>query len=96
MMQGAGEQRSEVARLLAQINSEYEAAQRGLFGTAAGSSRHDFITKRMETVGQLHEQLHDLVGDAAIAMIAEHLHQQPHMDKQDHPHDTLSKDDNET
>jgi hypothetical protein len=46
-MQGAREQRSEVARLLAQINSEYEAAQRGLFGTAAGSSRHDFITKRI-------------------------------------------------
>lgn len=95
-MQGAGEQRSEVARLLAQINSEYEAAQRGLFGTAAGSSRHDFITKRMEAVGQLHKQLHDLVGDAAIAMIAEQFYQQSHMDKRDHSHDALDKDDNET
>jgi hypothetical protein len=76
-MRGAGEQRSEVARLLTQINSEYEAAQRGLFGTAAGSSRHDFITRRMEAMGQLHEQLHDLVGDAAIAIIAEQLQQQP-------------------
>ncbi len=76
-MREAGEQRSEVARLLAQISSEYDAAQRGLFGTAAGYSRHDFITKRMETMGQLHEQLHDLVGDAAIAMIAEQLQQHP-------------------
>lgn len=76
-MREAGEQRSEVARLLAQISSEYEAAQRGLFGLAAGYSQHDFITKRMETMSQLHEQLHDLVGDAAIAMIAEQLHQKP-------------------
>jgi hypothetical protein len=70
-MRGANEQRSEIARMLAQISDEYQAAQSGLFGLAAGCSRHDFITKRMETIGQLHEQLHDLVGDAAIAMIAE-------------------------
>lgn len=74
-MRGANEQRSEIARMLAQISDEYQAAQRGLFGLAAGSSRHDFITKRMETIGQLHEELHELVGDAAIAMIAEQLDQ---------------------
>jgi hypothetical protein len=64
-------QRSEVARLLTHIREEYEAAQRGLSGLAAGTSQHAFITAKMENIGTLHSQLHDLVGDAAIAMIAE-------------------------
>ncbi len=72
-MLGAYEQGSEVARLLAQINAEYEAAQRGLSGLACGTSRHDFITARMERMGQLHNQLQSLVGDMAIVMIAEQL-----------------------
>ena len=72
-MLGAHEQRSEVARLLAQISAEYEAAQRGLTGLAQGVSRHEFITARMENMGQLHCELHSLVGDIAIAMIAEQL-----------------------
>ncbi len=72
-MLGAQEQRSEVARLLAQISAEYEAAQRGLSGLSCGSSQHAFITARMENMGQLHTQLQSLVGDVAIAMIAEQL-----------------------
>ena len=72
-MLGANEQRSEVARLLSQISSEYEAAQRGMSGLAYGSARHDFITARMENMGQIHTQLQAIVGDAAIAMIAEQL-----------------------
>lgn len=73
-MLGADAQRSEVARLLSQISEEYEAAQRGLSGLSYGTLRHDFITARMENIGQLHTQLHSLVGDVAIAMIAEQLH----------------------
>jgi hypothetical protein len=69
-MLGANEQRSEVAHLLSQISAEYEAAQRGLSGLSYGSSRHEFITARMENIGQLHNQLYSLVGDAATAMIA--------------------------
>jgi hypothetical protein len=69
----AQEQRSEVARILAQITQEYEAAQRGLTGLAYGTARHEFITARMENMGQLHSELQALVGDAAIAMIAEEL-----------------------
>jgi hypothetical protein len=65
------EQKSEVARLLQQISSEYEAAQRGLTGLAWGTSQHEFITARMGNMGQLHNQLHSLVGDVAIAMIAD-------------------------
>ena len=72
-MLGAEEQRSEVAQLLAQISAEYEAAQQGLSGLSMGTSRHDFITARMENMGRIHTQLHTLVGDAAIAMIADQL-----------------------
>ena len=72
-MLGANEQRSEVARLLTQISAEYEAAQRGLSGLACGISQHGFITARIESMGQLHHELHDIVGDVAIAMIADQL-----------------------
>jgi len=72
-MQGAYEQGSEVARLLSQISAEYEAAQRGLTGLAYGTSMHEFITARMERMGHLHTQLQSLVGDEAIAMVADKL-----------------------
>lgn len=66
-------QRSEVARLLTQISEEYEAAQRGLYGLAYGTSKHEFITKRMENMGKIHSQLEAIVGDTAIALIANEL-----------------------
>lgn len=72
-MLGTHEQRSEVARLLSQISAEYEAAQRGLSGLAYGTSQHEFITAKMENMGQLHSQLQSIVGDIAIAMIADQL-----------------------
>jgi len=72
-MLGANEQRSEVARLLAQITAEYEAAERGLTGLALGVSQHEFITARMEHMGELHSELQSLVGDIATAMVAEQL-----------------------
>jgi hypothetical protein len=64
---------SEVARLLSQITAEYEAAQRGLTGLAYGTSQHEFITTRMENMGQLHSELQTIVGDSAIALIADAL-----------------------
>jgi len=67
------DQRSEVARLLSQISAEYEAAQRGLTGLTYGMSQHDFITARMENMGQIHSKLQLIVGDTAIAMIADRL-----------------------
>ncbi len=48
---------SEVARLLAQIREEYEAAERGLSGLTQGTSKHEFVTKKMENMGKLHSQL---------------------------------------
>lgn len=72
-MQQASKQNSEVAKLLAQISAEYEAAQRGMGGFAYGSSKHEFITARMEHMGRLHRQLQSIVGESAIAMIADTL-----------------------
>jgi hypothetical protein len=72
-MTGANEQRSDVARILAQISAEYEAAQRGLTGLSYGISQHEFITAKMENMGRLHNELENIVGDQAIALIAEQM-----------------------
>lgn len=72
-MTGANEQHSDVARILAQISAEYEAAQRGLTGLSYGISQHEFITAKMENMGRLHNELENIVGDQAIALIAEQM-----------------------
>jgi hypothetical protein len=69
-MPGTHKHQSEVARLLAQISEEYEAAQQGLSGLAQGSSQHHFITRRMERMGELHSELRDFIGDEAIVLVA--------------------------
>lgn len=76
-MLGANEQRSEVARLLAQIGAEYQAGHRALSGGADVASQHgDLITVRTNTMGQLHIQLQGIVGEhEAVAMIADQLNQ---------------------
>jgi hypothetical protein len=67
-------QHSEVGRLLRQISSEYEAAQRGLSGLASGVSQHAFITQKMENMNNYQQELQLLVGEKpAVAMIAECL-----------------------
>jgi hypothetical protein len=68
------ETRSEVARLLAQIQAEYHSGMRGLSGLASGNARHDFIAARMERIGQFHNELCDLVGPHdAIALVVHTL-----------------------
>ena len=65
---------SEVARLLQQIALEYEAAGRGLHGLASGAAKHEFITKRMESIQQAHVALQGIVGsDHAIRLVAQTL-----------------------
>jgi hypothetical protein len=59
---------SAVARLVAQITAEYEAAERALHGMAEGAARHQFINARMERMGTLKNELAEQVGDAAEAM----------------------------
>jgi hypothetical protein len=64
---------SEVARLLSKITAEYEAAQLGLTGLAYGIAQHEFISARMENMGQLHSELQTIVGDSAMALIVDAL-----------------------
>ena len=54
---------SEVARLKSQIESEIQAARWALYGQALGTAQHQFITRRMERMGMLHEELTELVGE---------------------------------
>jgi hypothetical protein len=60
---------SEVTRILAQIDAEYEAAEWGLRGLALGRARHDFIAARTMHVSQLFARLNTLVGKEAITLI---------------------------
>lgn len=67
---------SEVARLRQRIHLEYEAAQRGLYGTAHGVAQHAFITQRLENMTAHHEALKQLVGEqGAIKILMEVLEQ---------------------
>lgn len=70
-------QESEVARILVQIQTEYEAGQRGLCGLAYGTAQHDFINARMERLGELHNELQDLIGEKATALMAQTLDKCP-------------------
>ena len=70
------ENKSEVARLMRQIELEYEAAQRAMHGFAAGSGKHQFITARMENMGRHHERLRQLVGEQeAVKALVEAMEQ---------------------
>jgi len=63
---------SEVARLRKQYEEEYLAAQRGLSGFSVGTTRHQFITKKMEQMEHCHTQLAKLVGEReATRMVSE-------------------------
>ena len=70
-MPESSKNQSEVARILEQISLEYEAAQRIMYGFAAGAGKHQFISARMENMGQLHSKLREIVGESAIEMVAE-------------------------
>jgi hypothetical protein len=53
---------SEVARIRQQIEHEYQVMRQGLLGIAQ-MARHDFISKRMEALVYLEEELAMYVGD---------------------------------
>jgi hypothetical protein len=73
-MSDAQNNNSEVARILSHIREEYEAAKLGLSGLAEGTSRHAFVTKKMENMGKLHLELEGLIGVMpAIELITDHL-----------------------
>jgi hypothetical protein len=60
-MQEANNQ-SEVARLMQRLDAECEAARLAMHGYAE-TARHEAITKRMENMGRLHEELMGIVGE---------------------------------
>lgn len=62
------ENTGEVARLLRQIDLEYEAAQRGLNGLAA-VARNQFITARMEAIERFQSALQEIVGEQEAARL---------------------------
>jgi uncharacterized protein YoaH (UPF0181 family) len=69
---------SEVARMRQHIAAEYLSAQLGLFGLAEGTTRHSFITTKMERMGESFETLAEMMGKGqAIQIVAETLQEVP-------------------
>ena len=58
-----------MARLRYQIEQEYLAAELAMNGFAAGGSRHEFITAKMERVGECRKELAQFVGDQEATRI---------------------------
>jgi hypothetical protein len=69
---------SDVARMRQTIAAEYLSAQLGLTGVAEGTSRHRFITNKMERMGESFEALAEMMGkDQAIQIVAQTLQEVP-------------------
>jgi hypothetical protein len=69
---------SEIARMRQQIVTEYLSAQLGLSGFAEGTSRHSFITTKMERMGESFEILAEMMGkEQAIQIVAQTLQEVP-------------------
>jgi hypothetical protein len=66
--------RSEVARLLKEIELTYQAAKSGLEGLAAGTAKHEFITAKMEKLDTYRESLTQFIGaDQAMELLVQVL-----------------------
>jgi len=64
--------KSEVARLTAQIAAEYEAGVQALRGPMSGNARHDFIVAKMEGMERARVALVAQVGEEnAMPLIIE-------------------------
>jgi hypothetical protein len=69
---------SEIARVRQQIAAEYLSAQLGFSGLAEGTSRHQFITTKMERMGESFETLAQMMGkEQAIQIVAQTLQDVP-------------------
>ena len=60
--------KSEVARLRAELDRQGEAC-RALKGLALGTAQHQFITRRMERMGEIHEELKKEIGEEADGLL---------------------------
>ena len=69
---------SEIARIRQRIAADYLSAQLGLYGLAEGTSRHRFITAKMERMEASVETLAQVVGkDQATQLFAQTLQELP-------------------
>jgi hypothetical protein len=59
---------SEMGRLLERIEAEQRTAKWAMTGISSGSLRHRFITRRMNQIGVMGEQLVTVMGDRDQAM----------------------------
>ena len=62
-------ERSELAQLLQEIDLQNEASYQALHGLAYGTSRHDFITRKMERIAALKAKLTPQVGEELAIQI---------------------------
>jgi hypothetical protein len=60
---------SEIAQIKQRIADEYLAAKNGLTGLAIGTSKHQFITQKMENMGRYQAELEIVVGQEQAAQI---------------------------
>jgi hypothetical protein len=75
---------SEVAALRERITLEHEAACWALTGLAEGTSKHWFITRRMDRIGGYQERLAAIVGEkASMAIIAEVFESSPEQQREE-------------
>lgn len=59
--------KSEVARIKAQIELENAACRYALNAPSLGVAKHSFITRKMERMGELHEELKTRIGEGKTA-----------------------------
>ena len=59
------ESKSEIARLMHQIDDEYVSSWNALYGFASGNLRHEFINKRIENVARYIDEQRRVIGDEA-------------------------------
>ena len=64
---------SEIAQIRETIAREYMAAKWGLTGFAQGTTKHAFISARMQRIEEGRKALEAHVGNEAIALVAETL-----------------------
>ena len=66
----SGQEMSEIARIRALIQAEYDAGYRALHGPTQGTAQHRFMTKRMENIagylGELRVKYGDAVADQTM------------------------------
>jgi len=65
---------SEFARLVSQIDAEHQAAKWAITAPNIGTAQHRFITRRLQKIGEYHQQLTQLVGpETAIRIVSERM-----------------------